>query len=312
MMKPSIKLRAAALLAVTTLLAGGAAAAASWTSSAAAAGKPGAGKPTVTIGDKNFTEENILGSLYAQALRAQGYNVVEKDNIGSSEIIWKALVAGQIGLYPEYTGTLLTAVANQTTNPTSAAQAYSEAKAFVEKHGFTLLDDTPFYDSDVLITKPSYAAKYHLKTVGDLAKLGKKVRLGAAPEFATRFEGLIGLKKDYGVNPTFVPLAIGLDYNALDSGQIDVADAFTTDGQLAHGAYTLLSDPKGVFGYQNVAPVVSKTLLAKEGPDFAATLNRVDALLTNTAVRALNYAVTIDKLQPAAVAAKFLQANHLT
>lgn len=311
-MQPSIKLRAAALLTATTLVAGGAAAVASWTSSAAAAGKPGAGKPTVTIGDKNFTEENILGALYAQALRAQGYKVVEKDNIGSSEIIWKALVAGQIGLYPEYTGTLLTAVANQTTNPSSAAQAYSQAKAFVQKHGFTLLNDTPFYDSDVLITKPAYAAKYHLKTIGDLAKLGMNVRLGAAPEFATRFEGLLGLKQEYGVNPTFVPLAIGLDYNALDAGQIDVADAFTTDGQLAHGAYTLLSDPKGVFGYQNVAPVVSKALLSKEGPDFAATLNKVNALLTNKAVRALNFAVTLDKLQPAAVAASFLKANHLT
>src|SRR5437588_311459 len=97
----------------------------------------------VTIGDKNFTEEYILGSLYAQALAAKGYKVTVKGNIGSSEITYKALQSGQIDMYPEYTGTLLTAVAGVTAPPHSAQQAYTEAKAFAEKHGFTLLDQTP-------------------------------------------------------------------------------------------------------------------------------------------------------------------------
>ena len=137
------------------------------------------------------------------------------------------------------------------------------------------------------------------------------MRLGAAPEFATRFEGLLGLEQEYGVKPTFVPLAIGLTYNALDSGQVDVGDVFTTDGQLVHGKYTLLTDPKGVFGYQNVAPVVNTKVLSAEGPAFTSTLNAVDALLTTKAVQALNYAVSIEKLTPAQVAGEFLKANHL-
>src|SRR5947209_7298720 len=90
---------------------------------AAAATGPGVGKPPVTIGDKNFTEEYILGSLYAQALAAKGYKVNVKGNIGSSEITYKALQAGQIDMYPEYTGTLLTAVAGVSTPPRSAQQA---------------------------------------------------------------------------------------------------------------------------------------------------------------------------------------------
>src|SRR5438309_2983373 len=117
---------------------------------APAASGPGVGKPAVTIGDKNFSEENILGALYAQALQAKGYKVTLKDNVGSSEIIYKALTSGQIDMYPEYTGVLLSAVAGQKKNPSSAGAAAQEAKAFVEKQGLTLLGYTPFYDSNAL------------------------------------------------------------------------------------------------------------------------------------------------------------------
>src|SRR3984885_7926308 len=129
------------------------------TTTATTVSGPGPGKPPVTIGDKNFTEENILGQLYTQALQAKGYKVTVKENVGSSEIIYKALTSGQIEMYPEYTGTLLSAIANQTREPASATAAYSQAKAFVEKHGLTLLSYTPFYDSDALATLPTYASE---------------------------------------------------------------------------------------------------------------------------------------------------------
>jgi osmoprotectant transport system substrate-binding protein len=277
----------------------------------AATSGPGVGKPAVTIGDKNFAEENILGALYSQALAAKGYTVTLKDNVGSSEIIYKALTSGQIDLYPEYTGTLLSAVANQTKSPVSAAGAYQEAKAFAEQHGLTLLDYTPFYDSDALATLPSYASKHNLSSVADLKPLGKSVKLGAAPEFATRFEGLLGLEQEYGVKPTFTPIAIELSYKALESGQVDVQDVFTTDGQLLGGKFKVLADPKHVFGYQNVAPVVKQSVLAAEGPAFAQTLNKVSSLLTILAIQQMNAAVSIDKQSAASVAQKFLKANGL-
>src|ERR1700749_37882 len=137
-MRTSLSSRGTATFIAAVVVAGSAFAAT--TAGARPAAKPGAGKPAVTIGDKNFPEENILGQLYAQALRAKGYKVSLKDNIGSSEITWKALKAGQIDLYPEYTGTLLTAIAGQTKNPTSAKAAYSQAKSYASKHGFTLLN----------------------------------------------------------------------------------------------------------------------------------------------------------------------------
>src|SRR5947209_7224958 len=201
----------------------------------AAATGPGVGKPPVTIGDKNFTEEYILGSLYAQALAAKGYKVTVKGNIGSSEITYKALQGGQIDMYPEYTGTLLAAVAGINAPPKNAQDAYTQAKAFAEKHGFTLLDQTPFSDSDALGALKSYATQHHLTTISDLKPLGKAVKLGGAPEFATRTQGLVGLKKVYGLDPTFTPLAIGLTYKALDTGQVQVSDAVARQFLQANG-----------------------------------------------------------------------------
>jgi osmoprotectant transport system substrate-binding protein len=280
-------------------------------SSTAATSGPGVGKPAVTIGDKNFTEEYILGALYQQALAAKGYKATLKGNIGSSEIIYKALTSGQIDMYPEYTGTLLTAVAGVTTPPHSAQDAYNQAKAFAEKHGYTLLAKTPFYDSDALGALKAYAQKNKLTSIADLKKLGAAVKLGGAPEFQTRAEGLVGLKQQYGINPTFVPLAIGLTYKALDSGQVGVSDVFTTDPQLTTGKYVLLSDPKKVFGFQNVAPVVKQSVVAAEGPAFQQTIDKVSSLLTLPAIQKMNAAVALDQQSPATVAHQFLAANGL-
>ena len=278
---------------------------------ATTASGPGASKPPVTIGDKNFTEENILGQLYTQALQAKGYKVTVKENVGSSEIIYKALTSGQIDMYPEYTGTLLSAIANQTKEPASASAAYKEAKAFVEKDGLTLLNYTPFYDSDALATLPSYASAHNLSSIADLKPLGKSVILGGPPEFATRYEGLVGLKQVYGVVPTFKPIAIELSYKALEGGQVNTQVVFTTDGQLLSGKFKLLADPKHVFGFQNVAPVVKKSVLVAEGPAFEQTLNSVSELLTLHAIQQLNAAVSIDKQSAATVAHQFLVANGL-
>jgi osmoprotectant transport system substrate-binding protein len=278
---------------------------------APAASGPGVGKPAVTVGDKNFAEENILGSLYAQALQAKGYKVTLKDNVGSSELIYKTLTAGQIDMYPEYTGVLLSAIAGKTKNPPSATAAYQQAKAFVEGHGLKLLNQTPFFDSNAFATLPGYASQHGLKSIADLKPLGKGVKLGGAPEFATRFEGLPGIKQEYGVVPTFVPIAIELSYKALEGGQVNVQNVFTTDGQLLGGKFTLLADPKHVFGFQNVAPVARASVLAAEGPAFAETLNKVSSLLTIRAIQQMNAAVSIDKQTASSVAQQFLRANGL-
>src|SRR3954447_18303592 len=115
--------------------------------------QPGKGKPAVTIGDKNFTEQYILGELYAQALRAKGYTVKIKPNIGSSEITDKALTSGKIDMYPEYTGVIATELAHKSDRPKSAQETYDIAKQWEADRGYTTLDKTPFFDADGLAVK---------------------------------------------------------------------------------------------------------------------------------------------------------------
>jgi osmoprotectant transport system substrate-binding protein len=278
---------------------------------AAPSAKPGAGKPAITLGAKNFTEQFVLGQLYKQALEAKGFTVKLKNNIGSTEIIDKGLTSGNIDIYPEYIGVGLTAVAHDDKSYPSAAAAYNALKAFNEKRGFTLLNQTPFTDVDAIAVKPPYAKQHNLKSVADLKNAGP-FKIGAPPEFRTRFTGLVGMKKVYGINDaTLVPLTIGLQYKALDSGKVQAADVFTTDGQLQKGSYVVLTDPKNIFGYEQVAPIVNKKTLTKEGPAFAQTINAVSAKLTTKAMQQMNGAVDLDKQSPASVAKQFLQANGL-
>jgi osmoprotectant transport system substrate-binding protein len=275
-------------------------------------GQPGKGKPAITLGAKNFTEEFILGQLYKQALEAKGFKVNLKNNIGSSEIIDKAITSGKIDAYPEYTGVIAQELAHSNGQPKSADETYTKAKSFEAGRGLELLDKSPGFDADVNIVKPAYAKKFGLKSTADLKKVGK-FKFGAPAENKTRFQGIVGMRKVYGLtNAQFVPLAIGLRYQALDSGKIDVAAGFTTEGQLADKAkYVALTDPKGIFGFQNIVMVVDKKKLAKLGPGYTDTVNAVTSKLSNDALQKMNGAVDLDKQKPADVAQKFLAANGL-
>ncbi|MGZ4174549.1 MAG: ABC transporter substrate-binding protein [Solirubrobacteraceae bacterium] len=273
---------------------------------------PGVGRPPVVLGTKNFTEEFILGQLYAQALRAKGFRVTLMNNLGASEVIERKLASGTVDAYPEYTGTILSTLAHQTSRPASAYTAYQRAASFERAHGATLLAMAPAQDTDVLVTKPAYAARHRLRSLADLVRLGSSVTLAAPPEFRTRFNGLVGLRQVYGVGAVrFVPVKIGTQYRALEQGQAQVAAVFTTDGNLSQGGYTLLEDPRDMFGFQNVTFVIRKDTLAREGPDFQRTVDAVSARLSTQALRVMNAAVDLDQQSPDAVARQFLRANGL-
>ena len=266
---------------------------------------------TVTIGSKNFTEAVILGELYRQALEAKGYTVELKSSIGSTEIIDRALTSGEIDMYPEYTGTMLTVVFGEDEPQESAESTYDRAKELYEEKGFTLFDMTPFSDSDALAVTAEYAEEEGLEEIGDLAGIGT-FRLGGQPEFETRLQGLVGVKEKYGIEDvTFVPFTGISPYEALDQGAVDVAAIFSTDPPLASGDYVVLDDPEANFGFQNVAPVVSQELAEDLGDDFRETIDAVSEQLTEDAIIAMNSAVAIDQRPADEVAREFLEANDL-
>jgi osmoprotectant transport system substrate-binding protein len=286
------------------------------TSSQAAATLPGTGKPPIAMGAKSFTEEEILGQLYEQALQAKGYKVTLNDSFPGVALVNAALKSGKIQWYPEYTAEVVTAVGGQLgRNITTAAQEYNVANTIEHKQGFELLNMTPFSDSNAVAVLPSYAAKYHLHTIEDLKNVGSNasgVTYGDAPENRTIWTGLVGLKKAYGLtNIQFKGLGFGLLPVALKNGSVNAADIFQTDPSFQQDHFVALKDSKNIFGFQNVAPVVSAHLMHAEGPGFAATLNSVSALLSLPAMIRLNAAVVVDRLSPAAVAKQFLKANGL-
>jgi osmoprotectant transport system substrate-binding protein len=266
--------------------------------------------PTITVGTKNFTEAYVLGQLYKQALEAKGFKVAYKENIGSSELIDTALTSGKINFYPEYTGVLALVIAHAK-SPKTAAATYAAAKAFEEKRGFTLLKQTPFFDADSFAVLKTTAAKYGLKTISDLKKV-PNLSYGGYPECDKRITCLLGLKNIYGLRKIkFVQLGTIPVTKLIDQGRVTGGDIFTTEPAFATGKYTALIDNKHIFGFQNVAPVTSKTLVSALGPKFTSTVNAVSAKLTNPAMIAMNKAVAVDKKPPAAVAKAFLKANGL-
>ena len=265
--------------------------------------------PTITIGTKNFTEQYILGELYARTLRKAGFRVDLKSDIGSSEIIDKALTAGSLDMYPEYTGVLLSEIAGDRRRARTAGEAYQRAKAFEEKRGFTLLAPTPFTDSNALAVLPAYARKHKLSSIADLEKV-PGVKIGALPEFQTRFEGSDGLRSVYGLGRfRVVPLQFPARYGALDKGKVDALAVFTTEGQLSAGRYRVLADPRNLFAFQNLAPVIRRDLARKYGTRLTGPLDALSKRLTTDVMRRMNAEVDLKGEKPAVVAARFLNSG---
>ncbi len=266
----------------------------------------------LTLGTKNFTESFIIGELYRQALAANGYKVTVRKNIGSTEVVDQALQRGDIQAYPEYLGVAATVVAGEDLTGKDAADTYRIARDFYASRGQALSRQTPFENVDAIAATRYFAQRERLRTVADLRRLDH-FTLGARPEFETRSQGLAGLQRVYGLtNARFKPVAIGAQYTALDEGDVDAANVFSTDGQLSTGDYKLLLDPKHLFGYQHVALVIDNDKLDRLGGDrFMRIINTVNQRLTTDQMIAMNRAVDLDQTAISTVTARFLRQNGL-
>jgi osmoprotectant transport system substrate-binding protein len=274
--------------------------------------QPGQGKPPVTIGDKNYTEQFVLGELYYEALQAQGFAVQINQNIGPLQVTLQALAKGQLGMYPEYLDTWNSDVARNTRVFKTRHAAYAAGQGYALSHGLELLNPTPFSDTSAIGVTDVFAERNHLHSIGDLRKVTEPLTIGGPLQFQQEPMGLPALEGGYGVIPAgFKSLEIGAQYKALDQDVVQAADVNTTDAELTSGNYTLLGDPLHVFGVGNVVPVVSLHVLEEEGPVFAETVNRVTALLTLPVIRQLNASVDLAGVDPASAARRFLVTHGL-
>jgi osmoprotectant transport system substrate-binding protein len=268
----------------------------------------------ITIGSANFPENQLLAEMYAQALDAKGVKVTRKFNIGARELYLKALKQGSIDMIPEYNGAFLAALSpkGEVAAGITTEQQVDAALTKVLPSGLELLASSPAEDKDTLTVTSATASKYKLKSIADLKPVASKLVVGAGPEFKTRYQGLVGIKKVYGVNfKSFKSLDPGgpLTKAALTKNQIQVANIFSTDSTIVTDKLVVLQDPKNLFLAQNITPVLTKS---KVKGDVSATINKVSAALTTESLTKYLSEVAVDKKSYATVAKEFLDANSLS
>ncbi|WP_322974738.1 ABC transporter substrate-binding protein [Actinacidiphila epipremni] len=267
---------------------------------------------TVVVGSNNFAESVVLMDVYGEALKAKGINVQYKPDIGTREITYGLVKNGSVTVLPEYNGSLLSYL-DKTAAPTSIEATTAAIEAKLDP-SLTMLDPAAAEDKDSLTVNAQTAAKYHLtsqSTIADLAKVGGQIVVGGSPEFQKRQQGLPGLKSQYGLTPkSFKPLDAGgpLTVSALKDNSVQAADVFTTDASITREKFVTLQDPKKLFGFANVQPMVSKAGLT---PDAVAALNAVSAKLDTQALLSMDDQVQNQKKDPLDVAQAWLKSVGL-
>jgi osmoprotectant transport system substrate-binding protein len=267
---------------------------------------------TITVGSKNFTEQLILGEMYAQILEDRGFNVERSLNLGGTLVAHEALLAGEIDLYPEYTGTGLLVILGMETmsDPDEVYDVVSAA--YLEEFDLVWLDQTPMNNSNALAVTREWSEENGVTTISELAEVSADLKLAAVPDFPERDDGQIGLEAVYGLE--FAEVLIfdpGLKYQAFLDGEAEVVLAFGTDGQVAGYDLVILEDDGGLWPPYHVAPVVRQETL-DEAPEVAEALNELAPLLTSEVMAALNWQVDgPDAMEPADVAQAFLEENGL-
>jgi osmoprotectant transport system substrate-binding protein len=255
--------------------------------------QPQGGRLRITLGTQDFPEARLLGELWRQALAVNGYTVDLRKRIGPTEDLDRAVRAGEIDGHPAYTGTSLSIVFGEEVSGLDPKETYGEVKALYERRGMAVSRMTPFENVDAIATTDAFAQQEGLKEIRDLRNL-KSFTLGARPEFEDLYLGLEGLQQMYGLtNAKFKPITLGAQYTALDEGDVDAANVFTTDPQLESGDYTVLEDTKLLFGSQNAVMVVDAEELERIGRgEFLRVVDAVNSRLTRDVIVEMNAAVT--------------------
>jgi len=267
--------------------------------------------PTIVVGSKDFAEQYIVAEMYAQILEHNGFKVERKFGLAGTPVAHAALLAGEIDLYPEYTGTGLLTVLKEPVN-SDPEEVFMTVRSGYEQFGLVWLDPAPMNNTQALAVPRSLAEEQGIWTISDMVANASQLVMVGPAEFPEREDGLPGIKANYGDFELADYKAVdkGLRYQAVESGQAQVVVAFGTDGEIAAFDMVVLEDDKGMFPPYQVAPVISIIIL-EANPEIAGLLNPATALLTNETMQSLNFEVTGNGREPADVAEDFLRQNGL-
>ncbi len=275
---------------------------------------PDNGKTTITVGSKNFTEQRVLGEIYAQALKAAGYKVSTSLDLGDEKTAQKALKQGEIDGYPEYTGTALLSLCEVPTEqiPKDPAQAFEETRSCFAKEKLTAYPPTPFTSSNEVAVTQETAERLGLQQISDLQDKAQDLTLYGSPECRQRTDCLLGLRQTYGLRfKKFTPVDIALRHEVLKRGEDIVSIVFTTDPQNKRQNLVLLEDDMGMFPPYNSTFVVRDEVAQQAGPDLPKVIDRVQQGLTDEVMQELNARVDLDKESAGTVAREYLSESNL-
>ncbi len=321
-LRGAFALLTALALAIGIAACGGSSSSSSSGSTAAEGGgaitaNPENGSVNLTIGSKNFPEQEILGEIYAQGLTAAGYKVKSDLSLGSETVAHQAVKKGAISGYPEYASTALTSFFGLEPEevPADGTEAWEKANEEFEKEGLVAFEPTPFASANAVGLLKSTAEKYELENISDLEGVSEELSLYGSPECRQRIDCLAGLEKLYGLKfKSFHPVDIGLRYTVLEKGQADLSILFTTDPQLSaeSGKFVILEDDKHVFPAGNVIFVTTPKVVEAAGPDYEKTILQVQEGLTLSVMQELDARVELEKETPKQAAAAYLESAGYT
>jgi osmoprotectant transport system substrate-binding protein len=267
----------------------------------------------ITIGSKFFTEQVVLAELLAQHIEAKtGIPVVRKINLGGSLLVHKALLAGELDLYVEYTGTALTAVLNESPQGDSSAVYNRVKQLYSDRFHLEVTEPLGFENTFAMVIRGDDAKSLHLQKLSDISSIVPKWRAGVGYEFLERPDGFRGWSARYNLHFAESPkvMDLGLIYRALVDHQVDIVAGNSTDGLIDSLGLVALEDDRHYFPPYDAVPIVRQSTLA-QFPQLRAALADLNGKLSAAAIRRLNYAVDAQHQDAAAVVRTYRQSHGL-
>ncbi|CAG9613713.1 hypothetical protein BACCIP111899_02932 [Bacillus rhizoplanae] len=270
-------------------------------------------KKDITIAGKIGSEPEILIQMYKQLIEQDTDLKVEtRPGFGKTSFVFEALKSGEIDIYPEFTGTALSTFVKEEPKSTDRQEVYEQARNGLEqKYNMKLLKPMKYNNTYALAVPKQIAEQYNIKTISDLKNVSSQMKAGFTLEFADREDGYKGIQKLYNIQfPNLKTMEPKLRYSAVQSGDVNVIDAYSTDSELQQYGLQVLEDDKGLFPPYQGAPLLREETL-KKYPEIEKSLNKLAGKITDEEMRKMNYEVNVEGKAAENVAHEFLQKEGL-
>ncbi|MGM9920757.1 MAG: osmoprotectant update ABC transporter permease/substrate-binding subunit OpuFB [Bhargavaea sp.] len=267
----------------------------------------------LVIAGKLGSEPEILINMYKILIEEETDLEVElKPGLGKTSFVFNALRTGEIEIYPEFTGTAISEFLKETAESTDSREVYEQARiGLTEQFGMTMLDPMQYNNTYTLAVPKTFAEEHGLETISDLKKIQDRIRAGFTLEFSDREDGYQGIQSLYGIEfPNVVTMEPKLRYTAVESGEINLVDAYSTDSEIERYGLKVLEDDRNLFPPYQGAPLMLEET-AEDYPEIVQALNVLSGKISDDEMREMNFRVNVDGISAEDVARDFLESANL-